>query len=216
MKTITVRYTGECRKCSAELAVGIQAIHEKRVGLFCLGCAPTDPEDIRAYRQAAADRRADMYEEWAEKRETKAHAALNSHMDIRRDIAFITQPGHIPFRARMIAADDRAYQSLNTADRFRGKAESLRNGVRVKGDKERYRQAKREAALSWIKVGMRVDTVSFGLGTVAKINKKTATITNTGASGTARFNVDLSWLKPVANWPITIAPESKTGSVTNR
>lgn len=132
MREITVKYSGDCRKCGATLPVGERAIYERRVGLYCVGCAPTDTEEIRAIRQEAADRKADRLEEWAEKREKKASAVLSSHSEIRHDWAFITQPGHIPFRARMIAADDRAYESLNVAKGFRARAEveaCLRYGV---------------------------------------------------------------------------------------
>ena len=75
MRQITVKYTGECRKCGNTLIVGSQAMYEKTTGIFCVGCEPTDTEDIRGYRQERADRKADRYDEWAGKRETKATAA---------------------------------------------------------------------------------------------------------------------------------------------
>ena len=56
---------------------------------------------------------------WAETREVRAEAQLNSNPETRHDIAFITQPGHIPARARMIAADDRAFESLHKASEMR-------------------------------------------------------------------------------------------------
>ena len=59
--------------------------------------------------------KAERLREWAEKRNTKATATLNSKPGLRHDWAFITQPGHIPERARMNAADDRAHASLKKA-----------------------------------------------------------------------------------------------------
>ena len=194
MRKIIVKYGGNCRKCGAEIEEGSEAIHERRVGLFCLGCEPTDPEDIREYRQEAADRKADKYDEWAGKRETKAAADLNSMPEIRHDWAFITQPGHIPLRARMNRSDDRACESLQVDDGFRRKADSLRH-VRVKGD-----AAARDAeivvnVLSWIKVGMVVVDAHCGDCTVIKINKKTAKIRlhSTGS----QFNKELIFISRI-------------------
>ena len=52
---------------------------------------------------------------WADKRQTTATSVLQSQPELRHDWAFITQPGHIPERARMNARDERAYESLNKA-----------------------------------------------------------------------------------------------------
>jgi len=171
MRQITVKYDGECSKCGASLEVGQPAMYEKRTGIFCVGCEPVEVEDIRACRQAKADRKAAKYEEWANKRETKARAQLNSQPSMRHDWAFITQPGHIPARARMIKADDRAYESLGKAGEFRAKAESLRR-VQVKGDAERKRQAVREANDKLIGKGSRVHDAVFGEGVVLRVCKK--------------------------------------------
>lgn len=196
MRQITLKYANDCRKCGNFLSIGEQAIYEKRVGIFCLNCAPSDSEEIREYRQEASNRRADKYEEWAAKRERKANAQLNNYPNMRRDYAFITQPGHIPFRAKMIAADDRAYQSLRIAQDFKAKAKSLRN-VRVKGDAERNREQQKQEVLSWLKIGDKVDTVIYGQGIVKKINKKTAKISDTGASGTFTINVPIHFLRRI-------------------
>ena len=55
MRAITVIYKGNCYKCGADLEVGTKAEYEKKTGIFCPGCAPTDKEDIRRYRQNKAD-----------------------------------------------------------------------------------------------------------------------------------------------------------------
>ena len=171
MRQITVKYAGDCRKCGESLDVGAAAIYERRVGIFCVPCGPTDTEEIREYRQEGADRKADRLEGWAEKRETKARAALNSYPSMRHDWAFITQPGHIPARARMIKADDRAHESLNVASGFRDRADSLRH-VRVAGDAAKRDEAKREANDAIIQKGSRVNDFAFGTGTVLAIFKK--------------------------------------------
>ena len=196
MRQIIVKYTGNCKKCDALLEVGQPAMYEKSMGIFCIGCEPVDTEEIREYRQIKADIKADKYDTWASKREAQATAKLNSYPEIRHDWAFITQPGRIPLRDRMNKSDERAFESLNKAKEMRQRACGLRH-VQVAGDAERKRQAKRDQVLTWLKVGMLVDTIIFGQGTVKKINKKTATITNTGMSGTATFNVELSFLEPV-------------------
>ena len=196
MKNITVKYAGNCRKCDALLRVGSNAIYERHIGLFCPNCAPTDTEEVRGYRQEAANERADGLERWADKREARAEAQLNSNPEVRHDWAFITQPGHIPFRDRMNRADAKAIESLGVADNMREKAESLRH-IAVKGDAEKRWQALRELNLNRFKVGDVVDTGIYGKGTVLKFNKKTAKIGNTGTSGTFTINVDLAFLSQV-------------------
>jgi len=196
MRPITVKYQGECRKCGATLTEGSQAIYERRVGIFCPECAPTDTEEIRQLRQAVADRKANRYEDWAAKRREKASVQLNSHPEIRHDIAFCTQPGRIPFRERMNRADERAFESLQVAERMEQKANSLRH-VRVKGDAEKRWQGLRDLNVNRFNVGDVVDTGIYGRGTILKFNKKTVKMGNTGASGTATFNVDLAFLSPL-------------------
>lgn len=171
MRKLTVKYAGECRKCGTSLEVGQEAMYEKHTGIFCVGCEPTEVEEIRAYRQDRADKKADRYEEWAEKREKKATAQLNSMPNVRHDWAFITQPGHIPMRAKMNAADDRAFESLHVAEHMRDKAENLRHVV-VAGDAERKRQAVRERLDQVIGKGAGVFDHVFGSGEVIQICKK--------------------------------------------
>lgn len=171
MRQITVRYKGECKRCGAVLEVGTNAMYEKSMGCFCPGHEPKDVEEIRSFRTEKAERKAARYEEWAEKREKRAMAALNSHSEYRHDWAFITQPGHIPARARMNASDDRAFESLNKAKEMREKASSILN-VRVAGDAERKRQAFREKMDSIVKKGSRVEDFCFGPGEVIGVYAK--------------------------------------------
>ncbi len=171
MRQLIIKYQGECKKCGNVLDVGQNAMYEKSMGIFCIGCEPKEIEEIRAFRLEKAEAKADRYEEWAEKREVKASAQLNRNPEMRHDWAFITQPGHIPERARMIKSDDRAYESLNVARGMRSKADGLRN-VRVAGDAERKRQSRREALDGLITKGTKVHDAVFGEGTVLSIHKK--------------------------------------------
>ena len=171
MRQIVVKYEGECKKCGNALEVGQPAMYEKSTGIFCPGCEPKEVEEIREFRLAKAERKAERYEEWAGKREVKANAALNSFPSMRHDWAFITQPGHIPARARMNAADDRAIESLKVAEGMREKADSLRH-VRVAGDAERARQAMRERQDLLIGKGSRGYDFSLGEGEVIGVYPK--------------------------------------------
>ncbi len=171
MRKIIVKYQGECKKCGQSLEIGQPAMYEKSMGIFCIGCEPKDTEEIRSFRLAKAERKAEKYEGWAGKRERKANAQLNSNPEIRHDWAFITQPGHIPMRAQMIKADDRAFESLQVAEGFREKAKNLLN-VRVAGDAERKYQAQRDANDLLIHKGSKITDIVFGGGTVISIHKK--------------------------------------------
>jgi hypothetical protein len=71
------------------------------------------------------ERRAERLRGWAQAREERAAAQLNSYPDIRHDIAFITQPGRIPFRERMNRADDRAFESLAKARGMSARADGI-------------------------------------------------------------------------------------------
>ena len=76
------------------------------------------------------ENRAERLREWAEKREVKAGAQLNSFPEIRHDIAFNTQPGRIPFRERMNAADDRARESLGKASSMEARADGIERALK--------------------------------------------------------------------------------------
>jgi hypothetical protein len=199
MRQIIVKYQGECKKCAQALEVGSQAMYEKSMGIFCVRCEPKDVEEIRSFRLAKAERKAEKYEEWAHKREVKANTTLNSHSEIRHDWAFITQPGHIPLRAQIIKADDRAYESLNVANGFREKADSLRH-VRVAGDAERNRQTKREILDKLISKGSKVYDSVFGEGVILSIHKKSYRIQFNSKCGPNQYYVcarDKSFVKPL-------------------
>ncbi len=70
--------------------------------------------------------RAERLRGWAEKRQATATATINTISDrFHGDWALVTQPGHIPERARMIAREDRAIESLNKADAMNGRAAGI-------------------------------------------------------------------------------------------
>ena len=201
MRQIILKYGGECRKCNASLAQGETATYEKRVGIFCQPCAPTDVEEIRTYRQEAADRKTDKYEAWGQKRVGEATATLNHIRErYRGDFAFNTQPGHIPERARVIRHEDRAFESMTKGEVMLGKAERLRH-VQVVGDAERKREAKREALDKIIVKGSRVFDNVFGVGTVVGIYSKSYRIkfdaSKADANNTFTCARDKSYVRPI-------------------
>jgi len=76
------------------------------------------------YRERRAAK-ADRLRGWAEQRQTRAAAALATGDKYRGDIAFNTQPGHIPERARLIARTDRAFESIRKAESMEARADSI-------------------------------------------------------------------------------------------
>jgi hypothetical protein len=75
----------------------------------------------RERRQAKAER----YREWAEKRAQRSAEVFKAGEVYRGDHAFNFQPGHIPQRARLIAREDRAHESLRKAERMNEKADHI-------------------------------------------------------------------------------------------
>lgn len=69
--------------------------------------------------------RAERLREWAGKREDRAAAVFEAGKPFTSDYAFNTQPGHIPFRARLIAREDRAHESLGKAAGMRSRADGI-------------------------------------------------------------------------------------------
>jgi len=69
--------------------------------------------------------RAERLREWAGTREQRAGAVLAAGEPYTSDTAFNTQPGHIPFRARLIAREDRAHESLGKAASMRSRADGI-------------------------------------------------------------------------------------------
>lgn len=72
------------------------------------------------------ERRAERLRGWAVARQREAGATLDHiHRTYGGDVAFNTQPGHIPERARVIAREDRAFASLRKADGMESRAAGI-------------------------------------------------------------------------------------------
>ena len=80
------------------------------------------------------ERKADRLREWADKRTDAAEAVFKAGEPYTSDYAFNTQPGHIPLRARIIAREDRAFQSLRKAHGMSARAD----GIEAAADKAIY------------------------------------------------------------------------------
>lgn len=63
--------------------------------------------------------------EWAAGRQQKATACFAQGDPYRGDVAFNTQPGHIPERARVIRAQERGFEHSQMADHHAGKAAGI-------------------------------------------------------------------------------------------
>lgn len=97
----------------------------------------------------------------------------------RGDVAFLTQPAGrgSAFGRRRQRIFDRYVKGgelLIKAQELRAQADRLETyGIPEKGDAERRRQRRRDAADTVIAVGSRVSHPMGGFGTVLKVNKKT-------------------------------------------
>ena len=77
-------------------------------------------------RRERKEAKAERLRTWAEKRTTAATSTLTTIADkYRGDHAFNFQPGHIPARARVNAAQDRAFESLNKAGSMDARADGI-------------------------------------------------------------------------------------------
>lgn len=76
------------------------------------------------YREQRAARAARL-REWAARRGGKAAALLARNEPYRGDVAFNTQPGHIPARARAIARTEQAFGHMAKAGEMRARAAGI-------------------------------------------------------------------------------------------
>jgi hypothetical protein len=76
-------------------------------------------------RRQRLEAKIEKREEWAAGRRAKASAIRQYTDRYRGDVAFNTQPGHIPERARVIRAIDRAHDHVSMADHHDSKAAGL-------------------------------------------------------------------------------------------
>lgn len=71
--------------------------------------------------------RAARLDEWATKRQERAAAVFEANRPYTSDYAFNTQPGHIPARTRIIAQEDRAFESIRKAEDMASRADHIRD-----------------------------------------------------------------------------------------
>lgn len=76
-------------------------------------------------RRERIERRLELRKMWADRRRERAAAGFAQGERYRGDVAFNTQPGHIPERARVIRAIDRAVEESNMADHHEAKAAGI-------------------------------------------------------------------------------------------
>jgi len=82
-------------------------------------------------RREYLERRLERRREWADKRHAKASATF-AHIEslpYTHDIAFNTQPGHIPERARLIQQTERAVEDMNMAKHHENAAAGLAHAL---------------------------------------------------------------------------------------
>jgi len=175
MRLIKIKWAGKCNKCQNELNIGDDAGYEKSMGIFCPSCIPSDPEEIRSYRQTRADKKAEKLLSRAEKLEEKAGQLESQFEYCRQDLAWVTQPGNIPGRDRAIRNFEKGIELNQAAKELKERAGSISN-VRVAGDAEHEHQAKRDAVTASIRIGAPIFSYIYGNGTVLKINKKTVLV----------------------------------------
>lgn len=121
-----------------------------------------------AAQHAKWSARADRREAWADTAEAKAARLLANR---NTDWAFISQPGHLPARAREIAQTDRAMGLLAQAKAHREKAANLNAlATRQRGDAETARQAERDTKT--LQAGDAARSVHYGVCTIVKVNAK--------------------------------------------
>lgn len=80
-------------------------------------------------RRERLERKAELRRDWADKRRSKASAEFAKGDPYRGDVAFNTQPGHIPERARVIAAADRGHVHAQMASHHNSKADGLERAL---------------------------------------------------------------------------------------
>lgn len=132
---------------------------------------------LRAIRQAKLDRKVERIRAHAERLQKEAGGKMAAFEEYRHDIAFVTQPGHIPFREKVMRRYEKGLEMVSEALELEKKADWLERGrARIAGDAERARQAKRDELDKLVSVGSRVYDFSFGEGTVVKVNKKSYSV----------------------------------------
>lgn len=139
-------------------------------------------DETRAARQEKLDARVVRLRARAERLELDAQSKMAEFERNRQDIAWLTQPanpntGFGKQRQKIVDRYGVGLSMLAEARDLRERADRLeRQGARVAGDRERQREAERQAQDTIIGKGSRVRDFAFGLGTVTRVNQKTYSV----------------------------------------
>lgn len=124
------------------------------------------PDQVAKLRKRAAKKRA------------QAEGMMREFNHYRQDHAFIFQPrmgtSFDRRRDKIFAQYRKGSEIMLEAEKLEERADRYEKyGFPVAGDREKARQARREAADQVITVGSRISDPILGHGTVTKVNKKT-------------------------------------------
>lgn len=134
-------------------------------------------DELRAYRQGKANRKAERIESWGQSKLKQAQALEDSIPEYASDWAYISQPGHIAGRDGINRKRDKISQLRVEGQAQIKRAERIKEyGGRVKGDAERAREVERAKQDGIIGKGSRVRDFCFGNGEVTRVNTKTYSI----------------------------------------
>jgi len=133
-----------------------------------------DKEELREYRFKKARKRADQLEQWANNKLKKAKQIEDSWGDVIHDIAFLTQPGHIPLRARINRQQEKVFQLREEAEKLQERAKGVMEyKTRVAGDAAAIREMQRKEQDKIISVGTQIFCALYHRkGIVEKVFKK--------------------------------------------
>ncbi len=114
----------------------------------------------------------------------------------RGDIAFSTQPGHIPARAAWLRQEEKRMNLTAELEHYENKAEAIKsNQYHIKGDAERERQKVRDENDKIMGKGSHVNTGIYGTATIMKVNHKTYTVVLDGSG--VKISVEKYFCRPI-------------------
>ena len=172
MRQIIIKYEGTCKRCNKPLIVGQEAMYEKSMGCFCIGCEPKDTEEIRGFRLIKAGKKAERLTGRASRIDREAEAKMSTFNHLRKDYAWLTQPGYIPGRQRALKNYDKGMELKQEAENLRKRAENIID-VRVKGDAQRRDDLQRQELDKILSVGSKIYYRLFSQeGTILKVFPK--------------------------------------------
>ena len=180
---------------------------------------PLSPDELRAYRQDRQDRRAERLRERAELADKRADKVAKRISKGELEFLGLCEPvkiGHHSQRRheKLIKRAQDAFfkegEERNYAQTLRSRADWVMPAA-VKGDAERARQERRDAAEALIGLGDIVHSALYGQGVVTKVNKKSFTVNITERGFV--ITVDKSHARLIAKGtgPVKITHKFKAG-----